>query len=29
MLLALNIQDFVIVDRLRLEFAPGFVVLTG
>ena len=29
MLLALNIQDFVIVDRLRLEFAPGFAVLTG
>ncbi len=29
MLTALSIQDFVIVDRLRLEFEPGFTVLTG
>lgn len=29
MLLALNIRDFVIVDRLELEFRPGFTVLTG
>lgn len=29
MLLALSIQDFVIVDRLRLEFLPGFTALTG
>ncbi|MEO8039423.1 MAG: DNA repair protein RecN [Betaproteobacteria bacterium] len=29
MLLALSIQDFVIVDRVRLEFARGFSVLTG
>ena len=29
MLLTLNIRDFVIVDRLTLEFEPGFTVLTG
>lgn len=29
MLLTLNIRDFVIVDRLELEFQPGFTVLTG
>ncbi len=29
MLLTLNIRDFVIVDRLSLEFEPGFTVLTG
>jgi DNA repair protein RecN (Recombination protein N) len=29
MLLTLNIRDFVIVDRLALEFQPGFTVLTG
>lgn len=29
MLRALGIRDFVIVDRLELEFAPGFNVLTG
>lgn len=29
MLTALAIRDFVIVDRLRLEFPTGFVVLTG
>ncbi len=29
MLLALSIRDFVIVDRLDLEFGPGFTVLTG
>lgn len=29
MLLSLNIRDFVIVDRLELEFSPGFTVLTG
>jgi DNA repair protein RecN (Recombination protein N) len=29
MLLALEIQDFVIVERLRLEFAEGFGVFTG
>ena len=29
MLRALTIRDFVIVDRLELEFAPGFTVLTG
>lgn len=29
MLLSLNIRDFVIVDRLELEFRPGFTVLTG
>ena len=29
MLLRLSIRDFVIVDRLELEFEPGFTVLTG
>ncbi len=29
MLRALNIRDFVIVDRMELEFAAGFTVLTG
>jgi len=29
MLRALSIRDFVIVDRLDLEFEPGFTVLTG
>ena len=29
MLLNLTIRDFVIVDRLALEFQPGFTVLTG
>jgi len=29
MLLTLNIRDFVIVDRIELEFQPGFTVLTG
>ena len=29
MLRSLSIRDFVIVDRLDLEFAPGFTVLTG
>jgi DNA repair protein RecN (Recombination protein N) len=29
MLRCLSIRDFVIVDRLELEFAPGFTVLTG
>ena len=29
MLRALSIRDFVIVDRLELEFPPGFTVLTG
>lgn len=29
MLVALDIRDFVIVDRLRLELSPGFGVLTG
>jgi len=29
MLAALSIRDFVIVDRIELEFAPGFTVLTG
>jgi len=28
-LLALSIRNFVIVDELELEFAPGFTVLTG
>ena len=27
MLLSLRIRDFVIVDRLELEFRPGFTVL--
>lgn len=29
MLLSLSVQDFVIVERLRLEFDCGFTVLTG
>src|SRR5688572_8489082 len=29
MLRSLSIRDFVIVDRLELDFAPGFTVLTG
>ncbi|MDP2707149.1 MAG: AAA family ATPase, partial [Burkholderiales bacterium] len=29
MLRALNIRDFVIVDRMDLEFGDGFTVLTG
>ena len=29
MLLSLSIRNFVIVDALDLEFAPGFTVLTG
>src|SRR3954471_21396974 len=29
MLRTLSIRDFVIVDRLNLEFEPGFTVLTG
>jgi DNA repair protein RecN (Recombination protein N) len=29
MLRSLSIRDFVIVDRLDLEFTPGFTVLTG
>lgn len=29
MLKFLNIQDFVIVDRMEIEFAPGFTALTG
>ena len=29
MLRSLTIRDFVIVDRLELEFPPGFTVLTG
>ena len=29
MLLALRLRDFVIVDALDIEFAPGFTVLTG
>ena len=29
MLRSLTIRDFVIVDRLELEFSPGFTVLTG
>ncbi len=29
MLLSLSIRNFVIVDRLDLDFAPGFTVLTG
>jgi len=29
MLRVLSIRDFVIVDRLELEFSPGFSVLTG
>ena len=29
MLRSLSIRDFVIVDRIELEFAPGFTALTG
>ena len=29
MLRSLSIRDFVIVDKLDLEFQPGFTVLTG
>ncbi len=29
MLLHLSVKDFVIVDRVELEFSPGFTVLTG
>ncbi|MCS7101318.1 MAG: AAA family ATPase, partial [Burkholderiaceae bacterium] len=29
MLLSLSIRNFVLVDALELEFAPGFTVLTG
>jgi len=29
LLRSLSIKDFVIVDRLELDFAPGFTVLTG
>ena len=29
MLRALNIRDFVIVERMELEFDDGFTVLTG
>ena len=29
MLLSLSIADFVLVDRLNLDFAPGFATLTG
>jgi DNA repair protein RecN (Recombination protein N) len=29
MLLALSVRNFVIVDALELDFAPGFTVLTG
>ena len=29
MLLALTLDDFVIVDHLELDFQPGFTVLTG
>ena len=29
MLLSLSISDFVLVDRLSLDFSPGFSVLTG
>ncbi|MCS6945078.1 MAG: DNA repair protein RecN [Sutterellaceae bacterium] len=29
MLLSLSIRNFVLVDELELEFAPGFTVLTG
>ena len=28
-LLNLSVKDFVIVDRIELEFASGFTVLTG
>jgi len=29
MLVSLAIRNFVIVDELALDFAPGFTVLTG
>ena len=29
MLRSLSIRDFAIVDKLELEFEPGFTVLTG
>src|SRR5579884_85229 len=29
MLLELSIEDFAIIDRLRLQLEPGFTVLTG
>lgn len=29
MLCSLNIRDFVIVDKLDLEFSDGFTALTG
>jgi DNA repair protein RecN (Recombination protein N) len=29
MLKHLSIKDFVIVDRIELDFMPGFTVLTG
>lgn len=29
MLVSLSISDFAIIDRLQLEFAPGFIVFTG
>ena len=29
MLLNLSVKDFVIVDRIELDFASGFTVLTG
>ncbi len=29
MLLELNIRDFAIIDRLRVDFGPGFNALTG
>ena len=29
MLLELSIRDFAIIDRLRVDFGPGFNVLTG
>src|SRR5207245_58768 len=29
MLRSLSIRDFILVDRVELEFAPGFTVLTG
>jgi DNA repair protein RecN (Recombination protein N) len=29
MLRSLSIRDFVIVEKLDLEFQPGFTVLTG
>jgi DNA repair ATPase RecN len=29
MLTSLSIRDFVLIERLDLEFAPGLCVLTG